>query len=79
MIDIIYFLQVFGSLLAIMGAVYNCSTHVCDKATGFAVWVVSNSVLMLWACLVGAYWIALMYVAFLCTSTYGFWYHRRLV
>jgi hypothetical protein len=35
MLDYSYYLQVLGSILAILGAIYNCSPNRCDKATGF--------------------------------------------
>jgi hypothetical protein len=75
--DTSYFLQIFGPCLAILGAIYNCSPNRCDKAIGFGTWIVSNTTLLIWAILVGAYWIGAMYVVFCGTSVYGFWHHRR--
>lgn len=74
--EISYFLQIAGSILAILGAVYNCSPKKCDKLTGFGIWVVSNSTLLLWSVITGNYWLSAMYSVFCCTSIYGVLHHR---
>lgn len=70
-------LQILGSLLAIFGALCNCSPLCRMKFSGFAIWIISNFTLLTWSILVGAYWLAVMYTVFMGTSVYGAWHHRE--
>ncbi|MDD2246420.1 MAG: hypothetical protein PHC39_04995 [Proteiniphilum sp.] len=66
-----------GSILAIIGAVCNCSPKCQYKFYGFATWVVSNGTLLVWSVVVQAWWLALMYCVFMFTSIYGAVKHRH--
>ena len=77
-VDYTLFLQAFGSILAVLGAMANCSPNRCDKLLGFGVWIISNSTLLVWSVLTQAYWLTIMYGVFMGTSGYGFWKHRSV-
>lgn len=69
-------LQAIGSLLAILGAICNCSPDRCDKLLGFKTWIASNFILLVFALALQLWWLAGMYVVFTGTSWYGWWKHR---
>lgn len=75
--EILLPIQIFGSVLAIAGAICNCSPARCNKFYGFSLWVLSNSSLFIWSFLVGAFWLSLMYACFMLTSIYGVMKHVR--
>ena len=70
-------LQQIGAILAIGGAIMNCSPNRCYKFYGFGIWTISNSILLAWSVSIGAFWVSLTYSVFICTSVYGTWKHRK--
>ena len=72
------YLQIWGSILAVLGALCNCSPVNEDKLLGFGLWICSNAILGVWAFWTGNWWVMGMYVVFELTSARGFWSHRRI-
>ena len=66
-----------GSVLAMGGAVFNCSPKREWKRVGFAIWVLSNGLLLYWAYSIQAWYPATMYLFFCGTATYGFVNHKE--
>jgi len=66
-----------GSLLACIGAIYNCSPNVYYKRIAFGIWIVSNVLLLIWAWIIQAWGPAAMYLLFVGTASYGFMNHKE--
>jgi len=66
-----------GSVLACVGAVFNCSPKKEWKRWGFGIWIVSNLALLYWATTIQAWYPAGMYCLFVGTATYGFVNHKE--
>lgn len=65
-----------GSVLACIGALFNCSPTREQKRIGFGVWIISNILLLLWAWSIQAWFPVAMYGLFCCTAGYGFVNHK---
>jgi hypothetical protein len=68
-----------GSVLAIIGAVFNCKTEYKWKRAGFGIWIISNGLLEIWAVTIQAWFPAVMYLLFVGTATYGFVNHKNQI
>lgn len=66
-----------GSVLACVGAIFNCSPKNGWKRWGFGVWIVSNLCLLYWAWTIQAWYPMGMYFLFVGTATYGFVNHKE--
>ena len=65
-----------GSVLAMIGAIFNCSPKNGWKRWGFGIWIISNGCLEIWALSIQAWGPAAMYLLFIGTATYGFIHHK---
>jgi hypothetical protein len=68
-----------GSVLACIGAVFNCSPTREQKRIGFGIWIVSNLLLLGWAVTIQAWFPAAMYGIFCGTAGYGFVNHKNQI
>jgi hypothetical protein len=65
-----------GSVLACIGAIFNCKPGRKEKRIGFSIWIISNILLALWAISIQAWFPTTMYALFTMTASYGLYHHR---
>lgn len=68
-----------GSVLACIGAVFNCSPRNGWKRWGFGIWIISNLLLLVWAYQIQAWYPMGMYLLFVGTASYGLVTHKNQI
>jgi hypothetical protein len=69
--------SVIAPVLSILGALLTTSLKAKPRLIGFAVWVVSNTMLAVWCVTVAQPWMLLMYATFCVISAWGIMTNAR--